>query len=160
MRGITTIGGNAEMMVRGAEIFVAGAADSARAAADPRINRDAPAYRRAFGLASGAFDHAGDFMPECERQNPAFGNVEPIVAAEREVAVLHMQVGMAHAASFDAHEHLAAVRRGAINNRLAQRLPVGDKRLAAHLVHRSAILPRASYAISRRVFAKHGKGAG
>jgi hypothetical protein len=37
-------------------------------------------------------------------------DVELLVGAEGEVAVLHVQVGMANAAAFDAHQDFAAAR--------------------------------------------------
>jgi hypothetical protein len=42
---------------------------------------------------------------------------------------------MAHAAALDAKEHFAAARGGAIDHGLAQRLPVGDERLAVQFGH-------------------------
>ena len=50
---------------------------------------------RAIGLVAGALDHAGDLVAERERQRAILGDVEPPVAAEFEIAVLKMQVGMA-----------------------------------------------------------------
>ena len=78
---------------------------------------------------------AGDLVAEREWQRAARGDVELLVAAEREIAVLQMQVGMADAAALDAHQHFAAARGGAVDDGFAQRLPVGDERLAVHFRH-------------------------
>ena len=134
--GKAAVGGDAEMMMVGAQVLLAGTAGRAGAAADPGIDRDAVADHRAFGIRSCAFDHAGDLMAERERQRAILGDVEPLVVAEREIAVLQMQVGMAHAAAFDAHQHFAAARRRTIDDGLAERLPVSDQRLAMHFRHR------------------------
>jgi hypothetical protein len=42
---------------------------------------------------------------------------------------------MADAAALDAHQHFAAARRRAVDDRLAQRLAVSDERLAMHIGH-------------------------
>ena len=86
--GKAAVRGDAEMMMGGAHILFAGTASRAGAAADPGIDRDAATDRGAFGVGSGAFDHAGDFMPERERQRAILGDVEPLVVAERKIAVL------------------------------------------------------------------------
>src|SRR4029077_12558307 len=87
------------------------------------------------GVRAGALDHAGDLVAEREGQGTSLGDVALLVAAEREVAVLHVQVGMAHAAALDPHQHLAAARLGRIDDGLAQRRRVGDERLADELGH-------------------------
>src|SRR5579864_2884480 len=94
MAGKAAVRANAEMMMGGAQILLAGTAGRAAAAADPRIDRDAVADGRAFGIRTCAFDHAGDLVTERERQRAILGDVEPLVVAERKVAVLQMQVGM------------------------------------------------------------------
>ncbi len=142
--GEAAIDGDAEMAVRGAQILLAAAARRASAATDPGIDRDAAADGRAVGFVSRGFDHAGDLVSERERQRAVLGDVEPLVAAEQEIAVLQMQVGMAHAAALDAHQHFAAARRGAVDHGLAERLPVGDERLAVHFGHGGSCSPAVS----------------
>src|SRR5271168_3559886 len=97
--GEAAIGGDAEMMMRRAHVFLAGAARRAGAAAYPGIDRDRAADGRANGCFSRAFDDACDLVSQRERQRPILGDVEPTVAAQSEVAVLQMQVGMADAAA-------------------------------------------------------------
>ena len=104
-------------------------------APDPWINRHAMADGHVLGLRAGAFDDSGDLVPEREWQRAACGHVELFVPTQREVAVLQMQVGMAYAATLDAHQHFAAARRGAVHDRLAERLAVGNERLAMHFSH-------------------------
>src|ERR1700733_5384748 len=135
MRRKAAIGGDAEMMMRGAQILLTGAASGAFPAADPRVDRHAAANSRAAGSLSRGFDHAGDLVPKCERQRAVLGNVEPLVAAQREIPILQMQVGMAHAAALNAHENLAAARGRAIRHRLTERLAISDKRLTAKFTH-------------------------
>jgi len=136
MAGKAAICGDAEMMMGGAHILFAGTASRAGATADPGIDRDAAADGGAFGVGSGAFDHAGDLVAEREWQGTILGDVEPLVVAERKIAVLQMQVRMAHAAARDAHQHFAAARRRAIHDGFAKRLAVSDQRLAVHFCHR------------------------
>src|SRR6202030_3980378 len=102
----------AEIMRGGAHILFGGTASRAGATADPRIDRDATADGGALGVRSGAFDHAGDLVAEREWQRPIFGEVEPLVVAERKIAVLQMQVRMAHAAALDAHQHFGPASAG------------------------------------------------
>ncbi len=118
-----------------AQILLAGAARRAIAAADPGIDRDAPAHACAGSIRAGGFNHSGNLVTERERQHAVLGDVEPLVAAEREIAVLHMQVGMADPATLDADEDFGAVRPGAVHDRLAERLAISDQRLAAQLRH-------------------------
>ena len=66
--GKAAICGDAEMMMGGAHVLFAGTASRAGAAADPGIDRDAAADGGAFGVRSGAFDHAGDLVAEREWQ--------------------------------------------------------------------------------------------
>ncbi len=135
MRGIAAVDGDAEVMMIGAQILVAGAAGGACAAADPWIDRDAMADHRAVGRVAGGFNSAGDLMAERERQRAVFGDVELLAAAQIEIAVLDVQVGMADAATFHAHQNFAAARGRAIRDGLAQRLTIGDERLAMKFAH-------------------------
>ena len=107
------------MAVVRAEILLAGLAGRAFAAADPGIDRDRCAELRVLGVGTGALDDAGDLMAEREGQRAARADVELLAVAEREIAVLHVQVGMAHAAALDAHQHLAAVRLRAVDDGFA-----------------------------------------
>src|SRR5271170_3754486 len=103
--GEAAVDGDAEMAVLGAQILLAGAAGGASAAADPRIDRHAAADDRAVGRVAGGLDHAGDFVTERKRQRAVFGDVEPLIAAQREIAVLDVQVRMAYAAALHADQN-------------------------------------------------------
>ena len=142
VRGKAAVGGDAEMAVGRAQIFLAGAAGRAGAAADPGIDRDLRAGLRARGVRSRALDHARDLVAERERQRAAGAHVERLAVAEREIAVLHVQVGMADAAALDAHQHLGALRLRAIDDGLAERGFIGGEREAAELVSCAGILAR------------------
>ena len=72
-------------------------------------------------------NHTGDLMTKRERQAPARSDIEPFVAAEREIAVLHVQIGMAHATSLDAHQNFATARDGALDDGLAERFPISHQ---------------------------------
>ena len=133
--GEPAIDGDAEMTMVRAQILLAADARGADAASDPGIDRDAMANDRVGRLLSSAFDHAGDLVAKREGQGPSRADVELFIAAEREIAVLQVQIGMAYAATLDAHQHFAAAWRRAVDDGLAQRLPVGDERLAMHLGH-------------------------
>ena len=80
-------------------------------------------------------------MTERERQGASGADVELLVAAEGEIAILQVQIGMAHAATLNAHQHFAAAWRWALDDGLAERLPVGGERLAVHLAHVTWLRP-------------------
>ena len=126
---------DAEMTMIGAQVLFSRDTRRAGTAPDPRINRHAMADGRVLGLFACALDDSGDLVPEREWQRAAGGHVEFFVATQREIAVLQVQVGMAYAATFDAHQHFAAARRGAVHDGLAERLSVGNERLAMHFSH-------------------------
>src|SRR5262249_39218667 len=128
---------DADMARGGAVVLLAVPARNALAAADPGVDRDLVAGLRVRGVETDAIDHAGDLVAEREGQGAALADVELLVAAEPEVAVLHVHVGMAHAAALDPHKHLAAARLGRLDDGLAQRRRVGDERLADELCHAS-----------------------
>ena len=68
---------------------------------------------------AGALDHAGDLVAEREGQGAAAAHVELLVVAQQEIAVLHVQVGVAHAAAVNADEHLGAARLRHLGDGLA-----------------------------------------
>ena len=133
--GEAAVHGNTEMMMRRAQIFFAGAASRAGPAADPRIDRHAAPNGCPLGRFARGLDHAGDLVAERERQRAVLGNVETLVAAQREITVLQMQVGMAYPAAFHTQQHFTAVGHGKIRYRLAERLAVSDERLTVKLSH-------------------------
>src|SRR5215470_18280649 len=123
------------MMMRGAHVLFAGATGRAGAAADPRIDRDLAADDHAFGIFTCGFDDSSNFVPKREWQSAVFGDVEPSIATEREIAVLHVQIRMAHPAAGHADQNFGAAWRRTIRKCFAQRLAISDKRLAAKFVH-------------------------
>jgi hypothetical protein len=104
VRGEAAIDGNTEIAIVSAQILLAVAADGAGPRTNPGINGNTAADDRRIDVAADAFDHAGDFMTECEGQGASGAGIELLVGAEGEVAVLQVQVGMANAAAFDAHQ--------------------------------------------------------
>src|SRR6185503_8215024 len=92
-------------------------------------------------IGAGALDHARDLMAQRERQYAAFTHIERFAFAEREIAVLHVQVGMTDAAALDAYKHLAALRLRTIDNGFAKRGLIGGQREAAKFRH-VGTLPR------------------
>src|SRR6185369_12655398 len=138
MRGKAAVGGNAEMARGCADVLVAGLAGRALAAADPRIDRN----RRAdfcLRIRPDGFDGAGDFMPEREGQGASGAHVELLAVAEHEIAVLHVQIGMADAAAMDAHQHFGAFGLRGLYHGLAQGRGIGGERLAVHLCHAASL---------------------
>src|SRR5579875_3775229 len=117
--GKAAVDGDTEMPVAGAKVFLAATARGTLAATDPRVDRDAAAGRCPFGLAARALNHAGDSMPKGDRQGAAGGHIEPLVAAEGEITVLHVQIGMADAAALDAHKNFAAAGDRTVGDCLA-----------------------------------------
>src|ERR1700684_3169726 len=92
--GVAAINGDAEMTGIGAQILLATETGGANAIADPRIDRDAVADFGAASILAFAVDHAGNLVTEREGQGASGADVELLVAAEREIAVLHVQIGM------------------------------------------------------------------
>ena len=88
----TAVDGNAKMMMCGAHILFAGATGRSGAAANPGIHRDLSSDFGAVGIFPGRFNDAGDLVPKRKRQSAVFGDIEAFLAAEREMAVLHMQI--------------------------------------------------------------------
>src|SRR5690242_2836315 len=123
------------MMVRGAQVLLTAPAQRTCSAADPRIHRDAPADLCVGRIFARSLDNARDLMAERERQRTVLGDIEPLVATQRKITVLQMQVGMADAAALDPHQHFGAARFWRIDHRLAERLAVRDQRLAMHRTH-------------------------
>ena len=139
VRGVAAVDGDAERPRRIAHMLVAPRAQPALAAADPGIGRVLLALDGALGVGSGGFHGPGNLVPERERQLPAAAHVELLAAAEVEIAVLQMEVGMAHPAMRDAQQHLGALRcrRGGLGS--LQRLGVLDQRLAMHQLRSSTL---------------------
>ena len=71
-------------------------------------------------------------MAQGEGQRAVAAHVELLAAAQIEIAVLQVDVGVAHAAVRDAQQHLGAQRLGRGGFRGLQRLAVVDERLAVH----------------------------
>src|SRR5205807_10277998 len=65
----------------------------------------------------------------------ALAGVAAVLAAALEVSILHMQVGVTHAATLDAHYYLGAARFWTVDDGLGERRPVGGERLADQLRH-------------------------
>src|SRR5436309_9043537 len=98
MSGKTAIRRDAEMMMRRAHVLFARPAGGACPTANPRINRNVAADARALRALPRRFDHAGDLVAQREWQSAVFGDVEPLVTAQREITVLHVQIRVTDAA--------------------------------------------------------------
>ena len=106
----TAIVCDAKMMMRRAHVFFAGTTGRAGAAADPRIDRDFTPENDAVGAITGGFDHSGDLVSKRERQSAVFGDVEPLIAAQGEIAVLDMQIRVANPAARHPDQNLGTAR--------------------------------------------------
>jgi hypothetical protein len=102
-----------------ANVLVTHFARSALPATDPGIYGD-PGTGFCIGIRSCAFDRTGNFVPERERQRAPSADVEFLVATQRKVTILHVQVGMADPTSLDPHQDLGAVRSRYVNDGFAQ----------------------------------------
>jgi hypothetical protein len=129
------IGRNTEMVMRGTHILFAGPASRASAAADPRINGNLSADDCSLGAFARRFDDTGDLVAKRKWQGAILGDIEPPVAAQREIAILHMKIRMTDAAACHTHQHFAAARRRTIGRCFGQGLSIRDKGLSAKLAH-------------------------
>ena len=118
------VNSRAEMPRRLADVFIARLAGGALSATDPGIDRD---LRADFGfcIRSRLFNHAGDFVSERKGQSATGAYVERFAVAQFKKSVLHVQIGMADAASRNPHQYFAALRARRVDHRLAQRCAVG-----------------------------------
>ena len=134
VRGVAAVDRDAERARRVAQMLVAACAHGARAAADPRIDGVAYAGCDALGVGASRLDGAGDLVPKGEGEGAEAAHVELLLAAQGEIAVLQVQIGVAHAAMGDAQQHLAAPGLGRLGLGGLERLAVLDQRLPAHVV--------------------------
>ena len=130
--GIAAVDGDAERAGRIAHVLVAARAQPALAAADPGIGGVELAWRHALRLGARRLHGAGDLVAQGEGQRAVAAHIELLAAAQIEIAVLQVDVGVAYAAMRDAQQHLAALRLGRGRLRGLQRLSVVDERLAVH----------------------------
>ena len=109
MSGKAAVYGNPEVTRRVANILVTNLTGGASPTTDPGIYRN---------LAAGfyvcvrpcALDSTGNFMTKRERECTPGTNIKPFFVAEYKVTILHVQVGMTDAATFDPHQHLGALQ--------------------------------------------------
>ena len=125
------VGGAAELARLEAEIFLAALAGRAIAAADPGKGRIAVADLHALGIGADGHHFALDLMAERVRQLHA-PQRQLVAAAQIEIAVMDMNVGMADAGVLDLQQHLGALglRRRAFDG--LKRLSEFDNGLAEH----------------------------
>src|SRR4029453_10414274 len=129
--GKAAVNGDPEMTRRAADILIANLACCALSATDPGIygNMTPRFYSH---VRSGAFNPAGNFVTKRERKRTPRANIELFFSAERKIAVLHMQVGVADAATFDSDQYLGALWRRQVGYRFAERRSVGRQGLSVH----------------------------
>src|SRR5262249_1552243 len=114
-------------------IVLAGRAHRAFSAADPRVDQALLADLDAFRFLPHGLDDAERLVPQRERRHAAAVlDVEAFAAAEVEVAVPDVQVGVADARARDAHQHLGALRLRGAADHLLQRLAVFHELVADH----------------------------
>jgi hypothetical protein len=119
IRRKTPVHVNSEMTGSRANVLVTHFARSALPATDPGIHGDL-GTGFCIGIRSRAFDRTGNFVAERERQRAPGADVEFLVATQRKVTILHVQVGMADATSLDPHQDLGALRLRDVNGGFAQ----------------------------------------
>ena len=119
MCGKAAIDGNPEVTRRDTNILVTDLAGGALPAANPGIYGDLAA-RSYIGVRPNAFDFAGNFMTKRKRQRTPGANIKLLFTAECKVPILHVQVGVADAATFDPHQHLGALWPRYVHDRLTQ----------------------------------------
>src|SRR5207253_1797581 len=134
MRGIRAGAVDAEEARAGdAVIFLTGLAHGALAAADPRIDQPLLADFDPASAGPERFDDAERLVAEREGRNAAaLLHVEALAAAEIEVALPDVEIGVADAGARDAHEHLGSLGLGRAREHLLQRLAVFDDLIADH----------------------------
>jgi hypothetical protein len=103
----------------GANVLVTHFTRSALPATDPGIHGD-PGAGFCIGIRSRAFDCTGNLVAERERQRAPSADVEFLVATQRKVTILHVQVGMADPTSLGPHQDLGALRSRYVHDGLAQ----------------------------------------
>src|SRR5438874_2811745 len=116
-----------------AVVVLAALAHDALSAPDPRIDEALVAHLHAPSARPERFDDAERLVAERERRDAAaLLDVEALAAAQVEVALPDVQVGVADARAGDAYQHLAALRLGRLGEHLLQRLAVLDDLIADH----------------------------
>src|SRR5262245_6802868 len=122
-----------ETRARDAVVVLSRLAHGALAAADPGVDElFLPDAHAASPRPQGLHD-AERLVAERKRRHAAtLLDVEALAAAEIEVAIPDVQVGVAHARARDSHEHLGSLRLGRFLQRLLQRLAVLDDLPAHH----------------------------
>jgi hypothetical protein len=129
--GETAVNGYSEMTRRTANVLVTNFACCALSATDPGINSNATPgfYGR---VRSSGFDLAGNFVTERERERTPCANIELFFSTKYKITILHMQVGMTDAATFNPDQHLGALWSRQVHDRFAERRSVGRQRLSVH----------------------------
>src|SRR6185295_10256394 len=132
---IAAIDLNADLTRLEAKMLVATRAKSTLAAADPRIDNDTAARFRVLGFGAGRFDRAFDLMSEREGKRTSAGEFKFSPAAEIEISLMQMNVGVANAAMPDADEDFAAHGHRHLADCFAKRNTVIGKYPLLHFVH-------------------------
>src|SRR5262245_37914285 len=119
------------MTRRAADILVTNLACCTLSATDPGIDGNGPPgfYCR---VRSGGLDPAGNFVTKRERKRAPCANIELFFSTKQKITILHVQVGMADAATFNPDQHLGALWRRQVRHRFAERCSVGRQRLSEH----------------------------
>ena len=120
-------------------VVLAALAHGALSAPDPRIDEALVADLHAARAGAESLHDAKGFVTECKRRYAAtLLHVEALAAAQVEVALPDVQVGVADARAGDAHQHFAALRLRRLGEHLLQRPAVLDDLIADHCFRRLA----------------------
>src|SRR6185436_1668197 len=134
VRGIGAVAVHAEDAApRHAVVVLARLAYGALAAADPGMHQALLPDLHALRFRSQRLDDAERLVAQREgRHAAAVLHVEALAAAQVEVALPDVQIGVAHARARDAHQHFGALRLRRVEDPLLQRLAVLDDLVADH----------------------------
>src|SRR5207237_1617595 len=114
-------------------VVLAALAHGALSAPDPRIDEALVADLHAPSARAERVDDAERLVPERERRDAAaLLDVEALAAAQVEVALPDVQVGVADARAGDAHQHFAALRLRRLGEHLLQPPALLDDLIASH----------------------------
>ena len=130
--GKAAVAVHADRLRPGAQVLATGDAGAALSAAEPGIDDALVAELHVLRIGAERDHGARDLVAHRARQRHALAHVQALAVAEVVVAVVQVQVGVAHTAVADLQQHFAALRRGCVAQRLGQRFAEGLDRVADH----------------------------
>src|SRR5262245_19960327 len=130
--GEATVDGDPEMTRGRTNILITDLACGALPATIPRVDRNFGTWL-CWGVGADAVDDAGNLVSQCKGQGAAGADIQFLAAAKQEVAVLHMQVGMADATPRNADKDFRSLRSRRVNDGFAKRCAICNHGLAGQL---------------------------